>query len=132
VTAGECWTGRHESKHCVSCSARHSSPPPAEPIFVDVLRSPGIDSRPGGSHSTTLFVVPDRQATLAGGVYPSESIPGLLKRLQIRSLDIFIRTGVPMGKNDRKSGTYVECLLKFRVVSKVAHYQTGDYFWDVA
>jgi hypothetical protein len=38
-----------------------------EPVFVKLLRSPGIDSQPGGIES-------------------SESIPGLLKRLQIRAL----------------------------------------------
>jgi hypothetical protein len=36
-----------------------------EPVFVNPLRSPGIDSQPGGVDS-------------------SESIPGLFKRLQIR------------------------------------------------
>ncbi len=36
-----------------------------EPVFVDLLRSPGIDSQPGGIDAL-------------------ESIPGLLKRLQIR------------------------------------------------
>jgi hypothetical protein len=35
--------------------------------------------------ATTLFVVPARQATKAGGVDSSESIPGLHKCLQIRA-----------------------------------------------
>jgi hypothetical protein len=35
--------------------------------------------------TTTLFVVPVRQATYAGGIESSESIPGLLKRLLIRA-----------------------------------------------
>ncbi len=35
--------------------------------------------------TTTLFVVPARQAAQAGGIDSSESIPGLLKRLQIRA-----------------------------------------------
>ncbi len=34
---------------------------------------------------TTLLVVPARQVTKAGGIDSSESIPGLLKRLQIRA-----------------------------------------------
>jgi hypothetical protein len=34
---------------------------------------------------TTLYVVPARQATQAGGTDSSESIPGLLKCLQIRA-----------------------------------------------
>jgi hypothetical protein len=38
-----------------------------EPVFVNLVRSPGIDSQPGGID----FL---------------ESIPGLLKRLQIRAL----------------------------------------------
>jgi hypothetical protein len=36
--------------------------------------------------TTTLFDVPARQATEAGGVDSLESIPELLKRLQIRAL----------------------------------------------
>ncbi len=32
-----------------------------EPVFVDLLRSPGIDSQHGGPVPTTLFVVPARQ-----------------------------------------------------------------------
>ncbi len=32
-------------------------------------------------------VVPAHQATLAGGIHSLETIPGLLKRLQIRTLD---------------------------------------------
>ncbi len=39
--------------------------------------------RPG---TTSLFVVPGRLATKAGGIESSESILGLLKRLQIRAL----------------------------------------------
>jgi len=34
-----------------------------EPVFVKLLRSPGIDSQPGGRESITLFDVPPRQAT---------------------------------------------------------------------
>ncbi len=36
--------------------------------------------------TTNLFFVPARQATLAGGIDSSESMPGLLKRLQRRAL----------------------------------------------
>jgi hypothetical protein len=43
----------------------------SEPAFVYLLRSPGIDSQPGG-------------------IDCSESIPGLLIRLQIRALDICV------------------------------------------
>jgi hypothetical protein len=40
-----------------------------ETVFVNLLRSPGIDSQPGGI-----------------GFHSSESIPGHHKRLQIRAL----------------------------------------------
>ncbi len=46
-----------------------------EPEFVNLLRSPGIDSQPWRAGTATLFEVPTRQ----------ESIPGLLKYLQIRA-----------------------------------------------
>jgi hypothetical protein len=36
--------------------------------------------------TTTLYVVPPRQATKASGIDSSESMPGLYKRLQIRAL----------------------------------------------
>jgi hypothetical protein len=39
----------------------------SEPVFVNLLRSPGIES--------TLFVVLARHATLAGGIECSELIP---------------------------------------------------------
>ncbi len=51
------------------------------PSFVNLLRSPGIDSQPGGSvRQPYLWYGPDRLHRLA------ESIPGLLKRLQILTL----------------------------------------------
>jgi hypothetical protein len=51
-----------------------------EPVFVDLLRSPGIDSQPGGPvRQPYLTYRPARLYRLA------ESIPGLLKRLQIRA-----------------------------------------------
>jgi hypothetical protein len=44
-----------------------------------------ISSQPvrGGIYTTTLFDVPDRQATWADGIDSLESIPGLLKRYLI-------------------------------------------------
>ncbi len=44
---------------------------------------------------TTLFVAPGRHATQAGGIESSESIPSLLKRLQIRALHISASTLLP-------------------------------------
>jgi len=41
------------------------------------------------SGTTTLFVVLARQATWAGEIDFSESIPGLLKSLRIRALETF-------------------------------------------
>ena len=53
-----------------------------EPEFVNILRSPGIDSQPGGSvRQPYLTYRPAWLHRLA------ESIPGLLKRLQILALD---------------------------------------------
>ena len=55
-----------------------------EPVFVDLFRSPEIDSRRAGT--TTLFGAPGRQATQADEIDSSDSIPGLHKHLQIRAL----------------------------------------------
>ncbi len=57
-----------------------------EPVFVNLLRSPWIDSQPGGTERQPYFFdVLARQATQAGGIDPLETISGLLKRLQIRA-----------------------------------------------
>jgi hypothetical protein len=64
------------------------TPMSTEFVFVDLLRRPGIDSQiPAWRAGMTTFVKPARQATEAGGIDSSESIPGLHKRLQIRALD---------------------------------------------
>ncbi len=59
----------------------------AEPVFVNLLRIPGVDPQPGTIGTTTLFVVPARQARLHR---LAESIPrnrpGIFQRLQIRAL----------------------------------------------
>jgi hypothetical protein len=47
--------------------------------------SPGIDFQPGGPVYCSNFDVPARKDTSAGGIDSLESIPGLLKRLQIRA-----------------------------------------------
>jgi hypothetical protein len=60
----------------------HCSP---EPVFVNLFKEPRNRFpawRPG---TTTLFVVPACHATLVGEIKSLESIPGLLKRLQIRA-----------------------------------------------
>jgi hypothetical protein len=55
-----------------------------EPVFVDLLRSPGIDSQPGGPvRQPYLLYWPAEPHGLA------ESIPGLLKSLRIRALETF-------------------------------------------
>jgi hypothetical protein len=54
-----------------------------EPVFVNLLRSPEIDSHPGG---------PEQQLYLSHRL--AESIPGLLKRLQIRALDVAMETSI--------------------------------------
>jgi hypothetical protein len=82
-----------------------------EPVFVYLLRSPGIDSKPGG---------PVQQPYLtyrpAGPHRLAESIPGLLKRLQIRALypnsrhKIFLWSKIlPMAK----SGPLAHCVKHF-------------------
>jgi hypothetical protein len=71
---GTLWYSLHIRTLCLQVSRTESK-------FVNLLRSPGIDSQPGGPvrHSSSTFQ-PARQYRLA------ESIPGLLKRLQIRAL----------------------------------------------
>ncbi len=58
---------------------------PARARICKPFKEPGIDSQHGQAGTTTLLVVPARQVTLAGRIDSSESIPGLLKRLQIRA-----------------------------------------------
>ncbi len=53
-----------------------------EPVFVDLLRRPGIDSRPGGPVRNSIC--------RTGEIDSSVSIPGLHKRLQIRAQDILV------------------------------------------
>ncbi len=57
----------------------------SEPVFVNLLRSPGIDSGLA-DRQETLFVVLARQATQAVGIDSSESIPGLPKRTNTGSV----------------------------------------------
>jgi hypothetical protein len=56
-----------------------------EPVFLNLLSSPGIVYQPWRAGTTTLFDVPTRQPTQARGIDFLESIPVLLKRLQIRA-----------------------------------------------
>ncbi len=70
----------------VGCFWRHP-----EPVFVRSSRpfkEPRNRFPAWRACTTTLFVVPARQATWVGGIGLSESIPGLHKRLQIRALDV--------------------------------------------
>jgi hypothetical protein len=58
-------------------------------ICINLIRSPGIDSQPGGQvRQPYLSYLPARlhrlaQATKAGGIVSLESIPGFLKSLKI-------------------------------------------------
>jgi hypothetical protein len=57
--------------------------PNTELVFVNLLRNPGIESQPGGPVRQSYFSCrPPRLHRL------TESIPGLLERLQIRAQDI--------------------------------------------
>jgi hypothetical protein len=57
----------------------------AEPVFVNLLRSPGINSQPGGTvrqpYLSYRHAMLHRQVVIES----SESIPGLLKCLKIRA-----------------------------------------------
>jgi hypothetical protein len=65
----------------VTVTSRYST----EPVFVNLLRSPRIDSQTGGPVLKPYLSY--RPAKLqAGEIDSSESTPGLLKRLQIRTL----------------------------------------------
>jgi hypothetical protein len=67
-------------------SERHTAHQGSEPVFVNLLRSPGIDSQPGGPvRQPYLTYRPAYMATKVGGIGFLESIPGLHKRLQIRA-----------------------------------------------
>ncbi len=54
-----------------------------EPVFLTLLRRPGIDSQPGGPVRHFYSIC---RTGSPGGIDSSESIPGLLRRLQIRVL----------------------------------------------
>ncbi len=51
----------------ILCSANRKQPACtfyfSEPVFVNLLRSPGIDFQPGGAGTTALFVILTRQVT---------------------------------------------------------------------
>jgi hypothetical protein len=62
----------------------------SETVFVNLLRSPGIDSQPGGIDSwAPQMIIIRALATYAGGTDSLESIPGLLKVVQNRALPDF-------------------------------------------
>jgi hypothetical protein len=56
-----------------------------EPVFVKHFNEPMIRFPTWRARTTTLFDVPARQTTQAGGIDFLVSIPGILKRLQIRA-----------------------------------------------
>jgi hypothetical protein len=55
------------------------------PVFVNILRSPGIDSQPGGPVRQPYLSYRPAMTLQTGGIDSLESIPGLLKCLQIRA-----------------------------------------------
>jgi hypothetical protein len=55
-----------------------------EPEFVNLLRSPGIDSQPGGPVRQPYLTY---QSAMLHRLAESTVIPGLLKHLQIRAQD---------------------------------------------
>ncbi len=65
----------------ITAQARQSTDP--KPVFINILRSPRIDSQPAGQVRQLYLTY--RQ----GKIHRlAESIPGLLKCLQIRALDV--------------------------------------------
>jgi hypothetical protein len=52
-----------------------------EPVFVSLLKSPGIDSQPDGPRYDNPICRSGPQCYIGSGIETSESIPGLLKRL---------------------------------------------------
>ncbi len=84
-----------------------------EPKFVNLLKSLGIDSQSGGP-------VPARQAKV-GGIDSLESIPGLLKRLQIQVQISFLGPRpirhVAKSQNQLRTHNYIrETLMTLSVV----------------
>jgi hypothetical protein len=58
-----------------------------EPVFVNLLRSPGIDSQPSGPVQVDNPICRTGPPGYIGWrIDSSESIPGFRKRLQIRAL----------------------------------------------
>jgi hypothetical protein len=57
----------------------------SEPVFVNLLRSPGIDSQPGRPVRQPIWRT-GPPSYIGCGIDSLESIPGFLKRLQIQAL----------------------------------------------
>jgi hypothetical protein len=53
----------------------------AEPVFVNLLRSPGIDSQPGGQVGQPSLSYRPARLHRPGEIDYKDSLPGLLKRL---------------------------------------------------
>ncbi len=73
-----------------------------EPVFVDLLRRPEIDSQPGeidssesipGLHKCLQIRAPARQATWAGGIHALESIL-VLHKTQCVFVDVYGHLGI--------------------------------------
>ncbi len=73
----------------------------AEPVFVNLLRSLGIDFEPVGPVRQPYLYRPAR-ATWARGIDSSESDPGLHERLQIRAL-----VSNPLEKDRGENGNFL-------------------------
>ncbi len=83
----------------VYIAPKHCTP---EPVFVNLLRSPGIDSQPGG-HCDNLFVVTASQSTYR----LTESIP---RNRFLGSLSVY------------KYGLWTDNILSYLLVSAVRFY----------
>ncbi len=77
---------------CIDACTVHTTPryfhnqTCSEPEFVNILRSPGIDSQPGGPVRQPYLAYRSARLHRLAESIPWNRFPGVLKRLQIRAL----------------------------------------------
>jgi hypothetical protein len=99
-----------------------------EPVFVNILRSPGIDSQPGRPvRQPYLSYLPARLHGLA------ESIPGLHKRLQIRALGSIRASSDTVESEGRRMKQCWMSYIKNKTFKKYPRQKKGSYFfWQLS
>ncbi len=115
-----------------------------EPIFVDLLRCPGINSQAGGLVRQPYLSYRPAGLQNAGGIDISESIPGLRKRLEIRALFLirnmlkqsaeqrrFLRLNEPKETSARGRLARKNPVVSYIYVEIIKRRCTGpNYFWS--